>query len=269
MRRLVLLFWTWKSWQRRCNDITHLRSTATLLILYYYHHLVTHQMRLLVLGGTGPTGIAIVEEALRIFREITIVIYARSPEKIPEELAKTQSVIVIKGELDDLDGLDKAMEGVTAVASALGPSTSPTKVPFYPSNTPLANAYGRVIDAMHKHRIRRIILLGTASIPDPEDKFDIQFSTLVNGVAIFARNSYRDVVAIGEMFKSRGADLDWTIARVPLLNNNDSREVRAGYIGDGQTRVSLTRAGFVAFVAQELHSGRSDWIRKRPMISSI
>lgn len=98
------------------------------------------------------------------------------------------------------------------------------------------------------------------------DKFDLQFAALVNGVATLARNAYKDVVAIGEAVRGRPS-LDWTIVRVPLLNNKDTKDVRGGYIGDGKTRTTLSRAGYAAFVIAQLNTEL--WVRAAPLICSV
>jgi putative NADH-flavin reductase len=85
-------------------------------------------MRLLLLGCTGSTGILVAREALRVFQGCTLILYARSPDKIPEDLSSHQCVIIVQGELNDPGSLEKALEGADAVVSTLGPSTNPTKV---------------------------------------------------------------------------------------------------------------------------------------------
>jgi len=199
----------------------------------------------------------------------TVVIYARSPEKLPEDISNHRNVVIIKGSFDaeDEDSLSKSMEGVHAVLTALGPSTTPTKAPFHPSNTPLAHAYSRIIRIMHIHNVKRLIALGTASIKDKNDKFSIFFLGMVNGVKTLAYNAYKDVVAIGDTIRGEeGQDLIWTIVRVPLLTNSESKNVIAGYVGDGKTKTSLSRAAFAAFVVGELD--KNEWTRRAPLISS-
>ena len=168
--------------------------------------------------------------------------------------------------LEDEDAISKSMEGVHAVLSALGPATTVTRGPFHPRNTPLAHAYSRIIRIMHAHNVKRLLALGTASISDPHDKFQLSFWVLVNGVKATAYNAYKDVVAIGETIRGEGQELVWTIVRVPLLNYSESKNVIAGYIGDGKIGTSLPRAGFAAFVVKELE--KNEWTRKAPMISS-
>ncbi|KAF8061023.1 NAD-P-binding protein [Lyophyllum atratum] len=221
-------------------------------------------MRILILGATGPTGIVLIRQALKQYPSCTIVLYVRSPEKVPDDLKANSSITVVEGQLDNKDELAKAMKGVDVVLSAIGPSVP--RGPFHPSNTPLADAYLGLIDVMHQQKIKRLICLGTASIRDPADKFNLAFSTLVTGVSTFARNAYKDMMAIGNNVRTQGGDLDWTIVRVPILTDKATEEVIAGYVGDGTVNTFLSRAGFAAFVVAAIEG--KEWIKKAPLICS-
>ena len=169
-------------------------------------HSISFIMRILVLGGTGGIGPLLIEELLSV--QHTVIIYARSPQKLPESISSNPNVVIIKGELMDSDGLEKALEGVHAVVSALGPAVS--RGPLHPSDTPLAKAYKLLVSLMQKGNVKRLIALGTASIKDSNDKFDLKFSLMVTGVATFAYTAYKDVVAIGETIRA-SQGLVWTI----------------------------------------------------------
>jgi hypothetical protein len=73
------------------------------------------------------------------------------------------------------------------------------------------------------------------------------------------------VVEIGKVFKSN-EQLDWTIARIPILIDRGAEAYNAGYVGDGIASTFLTRSLFAKFVFDELVQCR--WIRKLPLISS-
>ena len=219
-------------------------------------------MRLLILGGTGPSGLQIIHQALAL--DHTLVVYVRSPQKLPESVTSSPSVTVVVGGLSDAEKLSAALEGVHAVLSALGPAVK--SGPFHPGNTPLANAYALLLDLMRQRDVKRLIALGTASMTDEHDKFSLEFAVLVTGVAVFAHNAYKDVVAIGKNIRAADRDVMWTIARVPLLTEKEDTAVLAGYIGDGKTRTRLSRAAFAAFVLQELEENK--WCRQAPLISS-
>jgi len=221
-------------------------------------------IRILILGATGPTGILLIRQALQKYKSCSLILYARSPQKIPDDLANNPSIVIVQGELQDTDKLAEAMEGVEVVLSALGPSVK--RGPFHPSDTPIALAYLYIIDLMLQHGVKRLICLGTASIEDPQDKSNLAFSIIVKTVKTLARNAYNDVVAIGDVVRTSGADLDWTIVRVPFLRDGDSSNVVAGYVGDGKTSTSLTRLGFAVFVVGEIEN--REWVQKAPLLSS-
>jgi len=216
-------------------------------------------MRVVILGGTGPSGILLIEEALAA--QHTIVIYVRSPQKLPAHLSKHPDITVIKGELQDTAALATALAGAKAVLSALGPTLG------NPVGNPIALGYAVVLEAMRRAGVKRLIALGTPSIKDEKDKFSLVYSAMVAAVAIGARSAYRDIVAVGEVIRE-SEDIDWTLVRVPVLKNDKNREVRVGYIGDGVAGAgcSLSRLGFAVFVLQELEKG--EWIKRSPLITS-
>lgn len=218
-------------------------------------------MRVVILGGTGPSGILLIEEALAA--KHVIVIYARSPQKLPAHLNNHPDTTIVKGDLEDSKALDTALAGADAVLSALGPSFG------NPSGTPIARGYSAVLEAMRRQGVKRLIALGTPSIKDEQnDKFSMVYSTMVATVAFGARSAYRDIVAVGEVIRAC-EDIDWTIVRVPVLKNERNREVRAGYIGDDGAGAgyTLARLGFAVFVLQELEKG--EWVKQAPLVTSV
>ena len=48
--------------------------------------------KILVLGGTGPSGINVLREL--VHRKLSAVVYARTPSKIPDEVAQSQYIEV-------------------------------------------------------------------------------------------------------------------------------------------------------------------------------
>ena len=223
-------------------------------------------MRVLILGATGPTGVQLVQEALAAGHNITI--YARSPHKLPEPFRVDPSITIIEGQLTDLDGINKAMAGAEAVLSVLGPpSDSGLSMSSYPFDAPIARAYAVIIEAMKRHHVKRLIALDTASFKDANDKFSFAYALLVGLVALLAKGAYKDVIAMGETIQAQGKneDLEWTIARVPILTNNPKKDAVAGYIGDGQITITLSRASYARWVIQELETGQWKW--KSPQIS--
>jgi putative NADH-flavin reductase len=221
-------------------------------------------MRFLVLGATGPCGVLLIRELLLRYPSDSIIIYARSPHKLPLDInsATHPTITVIKGDLTEKDAIDRALEDVDVVLSALGPA-------FGQSNdTPLAKGYQLLIELMRKRGIKRLIALGTTSIIDPADKHSFAYSCMINVVKAGAKSAYKDVVAVGSTIRQQGHDLDWTIVRVPILTNlnGDNQTTVAGYVGDGKVGLSLPRKAFATFVIGEVE--KREWVKKAPLVTS-
>lgn len=65
-------------------------------------------MRAVILGGTGPLGVLIVREFLTRYSNDKgqAIVYARSPQKMPEDLSRNPNVIIVKGELQDEEAFE-------------------------------------------------------------------------------------------------------------------------------------------------------------------
>lgn len=221
-------------------------------------------MRFLVLGATGPCGILLVRGLLLKYPSDPVIIYARSPHKLPPDINSTThpTLTIIKGDLTDQDSIDRALEGVDVVLSALGP------VFGQPNDTPLAKGYQLLIELMGKRGIKRLIVLGATSIVDPADKYSFAYSCMINVVKAGAKSAYKDFVAIGNTIRRQGYNLDWTIVRVPILTNSDgdNQTIVVGYVGDGKVGLSLPRKAFATFVIGEIE--KREWVRKAPLITA-
>ncbi|KAF8217806.1 NAD-P-binding protein [Mycena galopus ATCC 62051] len=223
-------------------------------------------MRLLLFGATGSLGLPLAREYLWVYRGSTLVLYVRNLAKVPDDLVADPNVVIIEGELDDMDKLSKAMQGVDAVITALGPTGR--KGPFYPSGTPIAAAYIRIMVTMKGHEVRRLIALTTPSVRDAEDQFSLPLLALRKIFATIAPNAVKDIVAIGRVVRAQREELDWTLIRLALHSSDsdpENCEVVAGYMGDGKVNAISSRTGAASFIIQELE--KREWIWKSPILS--
>ncbi len=72
-----------------------------------------------IFGATGPTGLLLVQQSLALGHHVTT--YIRNPDKlitaIPEAATK---VNIVKGELDNHEEMEKAIQGQDVVIVSLG-----------------------------------------------------------------------------------------------------------------------------------------------------
>jgi uncharacterized protein YbjT (DUF2867 family) len=210
-------------------------------------------MKITVFGATGHVGALFIGDALKAGHEI--VAYARKPEKIR---MKNPKLSVAAGDLDDADAIEKAVAGSDAVVSVIGPVGRQDKLIFAP-------AYEKIITAMKKRGVKRLIALGTPSIPSSLDRPSLIFGALIVVVGMLIHKGYEDIQRVGELVRESG--LDWTLARVPLLTNRPARgKITVGNFGNGVWWPRLSRADFSQFLLAQL-TDRA-YVGKAPAISN-
>lgn len=73
-------------------------------------------MNITVFGGTGATGLLLIEKALKSGHSVTVL--ARTPSKIS---IKNDNLRIVKGELTETNKIEEAIKNADAVISVLGP----------------------------------------------------------------------------------------------------------------------------------------------------
>jgi putative NADH-flavin reductase len=209
-------------------------------------------MKLLILGVTGETGKLIIEKALSRGHQVNA--YARSPQKIDQELA--QKINVFKGDLTDIAAIVNALDGVDTVISALGPAAG------HSNDLPITKGYKVLIECMKEKNVNRLIALSTSSCVDENDKFSFTTSLAITMVKLMAKSSYNDIIESGKVIKDSG--LDWTLYRVGILTNGEETQVKTGYVGD--TSLIISRKNIAKFCIDEAENNQ--FIRKSPTICS-
>jgi putative NADH-flavin reductase len=210
-------------------------------------------MRITIFGATGGTGKELVEQAVEGGNEV--VAYVRNPPKlnISHECLK-----VIQGKLTDEPLMESAVNGADAVISVLGPRGDS-------KNKPITNGMQNIIAAMKKQGIRRLIITSTLNAKDPNDPLNFKTKALVNLVKVTMHAAYEEIVSVAETV--RNSDLDWTIVRLTMFNNNPKTgKVKAGYISKGEVGTWISRADLAEFLLKQVQDTK--YLRQAPAISN-
>jgi len=210
-------------------------------------------MKIAVFGATGGTGKHVVEQALAAGYEV--VAYTRNPSKFN---ITHEHLTVVQGELADQALIENAIQGANAVLSTLGPRGSS-------KNKPITQGIQNIIAAMKKQGVRRLIITSTLSAKDPNDKPTLRTKAMVNLVKTTMHGAYEDIVNAAEAV--RNSDLEWTIVRLTMLNNNPkSGKVKAGYVGDGKVDTWISRADIADFMLKQVEN--TEYLRQAPALSN-
>lgn len=87
-------------------------------------------------------------------------------------------------------------------------------------------------------------------------------------ISMLAPSTYKQVVGMGKYTASYPiSQLEWTIPRIPFLNNGQSKAVYAGYVGDAKNGIWLSRSSLADWTLHELEA--REWVGKAPALSEL
>ncbi|KAF8246615.1 NAD(P)-binding protein [Wilcoxina mikolae CBS 423.85] len=234
-------------------------------------------LKILLLGGTGPAGIATLERLLSS-PSITVIIYARNPTRIPPHLlSHPQLTLLPAGTLSDTTSLRAAVaQKPDIIISLLGPAqhdflqwanpfAADTKQPVF------ADAYRVIVDAMKEYGVKRIYVMGTVSIKDPRDKPSLVGTAMVWAVWSVIHTAWKNVVAIGEVFDGieKETGIQWTVFRLGNVTDGEMQAPAvAGYVGDGKTTLGIKRSELADWLVRQATSEVHEWAGEKPLVSS-
>jgi putative NADH-flavin reductase len=193
-------------------------------------------MRLFILGATGGTGRAFLDQALERGHQVTA--FVRSPQKLGPP---RKGLAVLRGDPRNVAELRTALADHEAVFSALGPPG--------PGRTTILRECARsIVAAMEAAGSRRLLVVSAAILfRDAGLLVALMRATLLRNIAEDAAEMERIIEASG---------LNWTIARPPRLTNGPLTThytVEDGRLPHG--RLTISRADVAHFLLGELELG--------------
>src|SRR5436309_2369595 len=162
-----------------------------------------NNLKLVVLGATGATGLEIVRQAVE--RGHSVTAFVRSPEKLK---AWNGSIAIEQGDLLNSAHLEAVIQGHDAVLSAFGP-----RLPVSKADAHLLQQFAAALTAaMLRTEVRRVIVESVAFL----FKDSIMPPAYLLGRLLFPA-IVADASAMEEVFEKSG--LDWTMVRPPDLTD--------------------------------------------------
>ena len=180
---------------------------------------------LLITGGTGSFGNAVLERFLNTDHFSEIRIFSRDEKKQDDMRIKLNNskLKFYIGDVRDYNSVDKAMRGVDYVFHAAALKQVPS-CEFFPLEATKTNVFGtqNVIDAAEYNKVSKVICLSTDKAAYPINAMGIS-KALMEKVAVAAsRNCKTTKVCLtryGNVMASRGSVIPLFINQ--MLNNND------------------------------------------------
>lgn len=207
-------------------------------------------MHIALFGGSGRTGLPLIEQALAAGHRVTALV--RTPSKIANQ---NPNLTLIQGDVKDAAAVSKTVQGADVVISVLGQVKGQA--------TDVMGVAGRnIVAAMKQHGVRRVITLTGAGVRDPKDKPKPIDRIMGFMLKTFAKDVLNDAVAHVEAFKQ--SDLDWTVVRGPMLTEEPmTGQYKVGMIGD-DLGIRVSRADIADLMLKLAKDG--GWSRQMPVI---
>ena len=203
------------------------------------------QLKLVILGATGATGLEVVRQATE--RGHSVTAFVRAPDRLG---ALRNQIAVKKGNLLDSPQLAQVIQGHDAVVSAFGP-----RLPVSKADAHLLQQFARALtSAMVKTNVRRVVVESVAFL----FKNAVLPPAYVLG-RLFFRQVVDDASAMERVFT--GSRLDWTMVRPPELTDKPytgKYRVRQGHLP--LFGLKIARADVAEFMITAAEN--SSWVSK-------
>jgi putative NADH-flavin reductase len=202
-------------------------------------------MKILVLGATGRTGKHIVEYALSKGYQVNCLV--RNPEKIPSH----SNLKIIKGSTTKTKDLEMAMEGCTAIVSALNISRT-SDFPLAPLRTPkdfLSNSITYVISVAEKYDIKRIVVCSAWGVSETRKDIPFWFRWTIDYSNI--KYAYQDHERQELLLEN--SNLDWTIIKpVGLTNSKAKKNILESFKNKPKPNLLISRKNVAKYMVDSL-----------------
>jgi putative NADH-flavin reductase len=161
-------------------------------------------MRLTVFGPTGGTGRSLIAQALDAGDKVTVLV--RNPDALSEF---GDRIGVVAGDVLDPGTVRKAVDGAEVVISALGIGMHRHATTVYSQGT------ANIIAAMKDERIRRLLVVSTASLEIPAPRQFVEWAVAKFLLHNILAKPYADMAFMERYVRESG--LDWTLVRAARL----------------------------------------------------
>ncbi|GAB4525857.1 MAG: SDR family oxidoreductase [Anaerolineae bacterium] len=167
--------------------------------------------RIVILGATGGTGKALVEQAVKHGHDVVVV--ARNPDAVVAQEGNG-SLTVMKGNVLDAASLVPAFTGATGIISAAGTGNARKSNGFY------INSITTIVTAMRQAQVRRIVVIGSNGVVDnPDEPFWYRYF-----LKRYLQPLYDDMAQM-EAYLRTANDIEWTVVRATWLRDTPMRGV--------------------------------------------
>jgi putative NADH-flavin reductase len=209
--------------------------------------------KIAVIGGTGKSGKYLVKQLLT--QGFPLRMLLRNPERLT---ARTSPAEVITGDIRDYEAVRHLVNGCQAVISTFGLGVPPGEPALF------SQATRNIIRAMNEAGVLRYIVTTGLNVDTPFDRKGPQTKFATDWMYTNYPVSTTDRQT--EYTLLTGSTLDWTLVRLPLIDQTDSRGNISVSLEDCPgTKISAT--DLAIFLIGQLSD--KTYIRQAPFLANV
>ncbi|MDH2413807.1 NAD(P)H-binding protein [Nocardioides sp. CER19] len=212
---------------------------------------------LLVLGGSGRTGIHVLEHAIARGHQVRALV------RNPDAVDAPAGVQLIAGTPADIDDIRRAAEGTEAVVSVLNnarASDNPWAKPVSPPGF-MTDAARATLTVMGEQGITRIVATSSQGVAEDWKRISPIMRGLIKISNIKA--GFDDHDGVDTLMRTSG--VDWTLVRAVALTDKPAKgPLRVAEPGTEKPAPFVNRDDLAAFLLDTVE--QNSWIRQTPLV---
>ena len=212
------------------------------------HNQVNQSLKVLVVGATGGTGRAAVEELIHKGHSVTA--FSRTATRL--DIASDR-LTCINGDAADYQSIEKAVIGQDVVIVTLGISENPLSVRFFGAAQTANNVRSlgteNIIQAMQNHGVNRLVVQSSFGVGETRD--------LLSCIdRLFLKLILKPQIADTEIQENfvRNSGLDWVLVQPVHLSDENSEKPPFMSVSGQVRAMKVTRKSVAQFLATAVHN---------------
>jgi putative NADH-flavin reductase len=208
-------------------------------------------MNILIIGATRGIGLQLLEQTLQAGHAVTALV--RDPQKLTRQ---HERLSVFKGDILDLDAVQRAMVGQEAVCITIGIGVTWKPVTVFSEGT------RNVLEAINREGVRRLICVTGISAGESKGHGGFLYERLFKRLLL--RTIYEDKDRQEALIQA--SETDWTIVRPGFLTNGPLTK-KYQVITDltGVTAGKISRTDVAHFILEEMVANR--YLGQTPLLT--
>ena len=205
-------------------------------------------LKILVVGATGGTGRATIDELVQDGHQVTA--FSRHADALA---GTSDHVTAFNGDATNPDDIERAVQGHDAVIVTLGIAENPIRVRLLGAaktpNDVRSVGTRNVITAMRKHGVRRLVVQSSYGVGESRDKLRFVDSLFFN---LLLKPQMADTEVQEQDVRDSG--MDWVLVQPVHLTDDDDRKMPFTSQNGEVREWKISRGGVARFLARAVHT---------------